>query len=262
MKVTDNHAISEPLRQLADRVLNEYSGLGAGTGRSIGVTSLIQPFQLILLQREHDFEIERDLSNLTELLLGQLLAVGLKEGGLTDIMPLRATVEDHNGAPWLIGGTPDYVRVEQTTLGPESPILVQDYKVSKVRAVRDGGNAEWKKQQELYNLLLALNGYDGPYKNELVVLLKDWNWHMVGKKKDYPERPLVRIQLTLPSVDETLVWVKERLTRLDQARLTRDVSCSDEETWQGRRCARWCPVVEFCGQGQRISSGPESDIDP
>lgn len=243
MQVTDIHRISEPLRQLAEWAMNQYEGAGSGTARNVGVTSIIQPTQITVLTRQHDWEMSIDLVDCIELLLGQSIALLLKhKTGLTDTQGWSAPIHDDHGNVWTIHGTPDYYFMEGST------ITIQDYKVTKTSAVKHGMKLERVQQLSVYAWLMDNPFPSAVLRGENVNLLKDWNRYRVGKSKGYPEHAVVVTEADLLSIPETTAFLQRRVTELEESLRVKPKPCTPDETWGGKRCEYYCPVARWCQQ--------------
>jgi hypothetical protein len=207
-------------------------------------TTLINPPQIVQLGKRWDVYVS-PLDNLWSTygtLMHQILEDSAEEGVWTE----ERIVEQFEGVK--IAGTID--RYD----GPAA--LGQDWKVTSaygIKAmVRDGvekAKPEYYWQAQIYKWLLWSNT-DG------VAHAKDWE--LVTIARDYNTRThsphfsvVERIPIPLLPLDQIEAYIRERVTLHKAAALCEDAdlpSCSDAETWQGRRCANYCSAAPYCHQ--------------
>lgn len=128
---------------------------------------------------------------------------------------------------------------------------------SAVTVAKKSRMDEWAEQVNVYAWLCAENGIT---VTDLTVVawLTDWSPSTLraerkGRKKStYPETDLVEIPMPLWPAEGTKAFIKRKADELAAA-----LACADgdlpvcEETWGGRRCARYCDVAPWCHQWNR-----------
>jgi len=90
-----------------------------------------------------------------------------------------------------------------------------------------------------------------------MTILRDWRRSEADRKFDYPQTPVVSIDIPLWGFVRQTAFVEERVA-LHQEALKGDLpDCTDEDRWLRRgkniRCeGNWCLVAPFCSQWQAI----------
>ena len=192
------------------------------------VTQLIDSPRVRILKKEHEDEITEDASDMVWSVLGTAVHKVFEQERIDGhVLEERLYAEVDN---WTISGAIDVQR--KNAAGTDVEIL--DYKCTSVWSVIHG-KVEWENQLNFYAWLVEQSGkHISGLK--IVAILRDYSR---GKRfeKNYPEAPIVMIDIPLWSPEERDAYVRERV-RLHQAaefdRLTGEELpiCTDAERWR------------------------------
>ena len=209
----------------------------------MSVTGLLRPPQLAQLEHEHADEIEEDVIDRHFLLEGKALHHWLwysAEQRGDDYIPERRLFTEILG--WRISGQSDLYFYKGELL---------DYKRTHSYSLQFD-KPEWVQQLNGYAMLWREHGYE---VNEVYVIasLRDWSKSRARKYSDYPQAPLVKVDLPLWTEGETRAFFEERV-RLHQQAREQGVfeECTEEERWFNARegaylrCRDYCRVSHVC----------------
>jgi hypothetical protein len=186
-----------------------------------------------------------------------------------------------------LGGTADHYDSGHATL--------TNYKTStvyKAKMLHDRGPeslSDWVAAENCYAYMFRRYGFEVS-RVQICLLLKDWSareleqaagrFHCSRCDKNhlrrsgpgqehaafedpsradwYPPTQVYVRELPLWPQASAEAYIRERLAYHLAAELAADgrlPPCTDEETWQGRRCERWCEVAGLCWQRRRAGLG-------
>ncbi len=211
----------------------------------VSVTTLITPPQVAHLRLRHDY-----LSDADEMLwamFGKALHHVAEQGMGEDERGEETLYLDVEGTK--VEGTPDLWSGEE----------LLDLKSTSVWSAKydpGGVKHEWVEQLNIYAHLLRKN--DQPITSaKVVVIYRDWRAVELKRYPDwYPHKRLTVKPVPLWDDKDTEAFLRERVLmwqaseKLSDEDLARHYPCSDEDTWQGRRCAKYCPGAAHCHQYQ------------
>lgn len=206
----------------------------------ITVTGLLKPPQMGYLENLHGAEIVEDVMDRHWLLEGKALHHWLwyaaEQLGLENPHPEKRLFMDVLG--WTISG--------QSDLYYEEGILL-DYKRTHTYSLKRD-HPDWEQQLNLYAHLWRNAGY---VVGRVYVLasLRDWSMARTGQS-GYPATPLMAIEIPLWSPEQAQAFLETRVRIHQNAREGHYLRCTDEETWQTKRCAAYCRVAQWCEQGR------------
>jgi hypothetical protein len=208
----------------------------------ISATSLLLPPRIVILKRRHAGELTEDYSDLLWALLGTATHEWIE-----DSRPVKAEKRRYEAhyMGWTISGEVD-------DYDPETGV-VTDFKVTSAWSIVFG-KADWISQLNIYAWLLRrhhlpVNGL------QVQAFLKDHSERNVREGSGYPRSPFTVVPVPLWSQETAGEWIAERLGLLEAARLELP-ECSPEDRWYQaktktfNRCAKYCPVRDFCSQFQ------------
>ena len=144
-----------------------------------------------------------------------------------------------------LSGIPDvYDGIERT---------LYDYKTSGSYAVAqaiNGEKREWVLQLNAYRLMIEGLGYRVD-RMVIQAIARDGNtW--IAKKRGIDEA-IVMIEMPRMDDNEVVSYFRKKAEALRRALDTGYAPpCSDEETWGGKRCEKYCDVADFCRQMEKI----------
>jgi len=217
MIITNKLGLPKPLVDMAQSdykyAPNEYR-----------VTSLLKGVRETILERRHEDEIERDVSDMVFLLFGTAVHSVLEkhQEGDQEIKEARLKVS--------IG---DYILSGQFDLYNAETKTITDYKTCSVWKVIYGEYEDWRKQLLIYSYMLQSIGFPVE-KAEIIALMKDHSKSQAKIKADYPKQPVQKITFTFTEKDfeEIESWLHQRFEEIAKAEKLPDDElplCTPEE---------------------------------
>jgi hypothetical protein len=180
-------------------------------------------------------------------------------------------VVKHKGGV-TVGGVFDELNVEE--VGKKH--VLWDYKtaaVYKAKMVKKDGIViaapEWCRQVNVY-LWLLLNAPDSEFRQYvdpatwklmIYLLARDWRGYEQRKSRGYPAwGEKFEVPVEDPEVVER--WIDQVVVQWVAAKDAKDEDlpeCSADQLWNGKRCADYCEVAEFCAQKRRQAEFSSND---
>ena len=206
----------------------------------ITVTGLLKPPQMMYLEHLHGAEITEDVMDRHWLLEGKALHHWLwyaaEQLGLENLVAEKRRFMQVLG--WTISGQVDvYYDAETRT--------IIDYKRTHTYSLRRDHD-DWIQQLNLYAHLWRNDGFDVDGLT-VIASLRDWAKSRIGQSS-YPQTPLVSIEIPLWPPEQAQAFLETRVRIHQNAREGHYLPCSDEETWQGKRCESYCKARPWCKQ--------------
>jgi hypothetical protein len=138
-------------------------------------------------------------------------------------------------ANWTLSGALDHQEVL-----PDGTIQITDYKVTSAWSVILG-KVEWERQQNCYawlveNSLAGANRQKKVSKLRICAILRDWQRRRAQFDKEYPQSPIVIVDLPLWSEKEREDYIYDRIDVHQSAQMEYDLYdkvplCSDGDQW-------------------------------
>lgn len=202
MIITNNLKLPAPFVNMAQRDYiyepNEYR-----------VTSLLKGVRETILERRHDAEIERDVSDMVWMLFGTAVHGVLEkhEEGGNELKEQRIKIP--------FG---DYVLSGQFDLYNDTTKTVTDYKTASVWKIIFGDFEDWRRQLLIYCYMLRKIGFDAQ-GGEIVAFLKDHSKRDAKIKPDYPQFPVKKVSFAFSDDDfiECEQWLSDRFALIARA---------------------------------------------
>lgn len=222
MKITNRHGLPDTFMSFAKQ--DRYS---KGTS-DISITTLIDAPRVNILKQQEHSNIEVDATDMIWPLLGtavhHMLESATPKGNVT--MEERLFV-DING--WIVSGQIDH----QEEIG--GFIHISDYKVTSVWSVIYG-KEDWVRQLNCYAQLVRMAKGKDVRSVRIVAILRDWQRREAQFKPEYPQSPVVSVDIPLWPEAEAMSYMQDRVTMHQEAQAAWDtteslVECSDEERW-------------------------------
>ena len=228
MKITNNH-------NLPDAFLNFARDDKYSRGKAdISVTTLIDGPRIRLMKDLHDEEIETDVVDMIWALFGTAVHHVLESAD----DPENVQVEERlyaEIANWTLSGALDHQEVL-----PDGTVQITDYKVTSAWSVILG-KVEWERQQNCYawlveNSLAGANRQKKVSKLRICAILRDWQRRRAQFDKEYPQSPIVIVELPLWSEKEREDYIYDRIDVHQSAQMDYDLYdkvplCSDGDQW-------------------------------
>jgi hypothetical protein len=199
-------------------VLNDRYDAGES---HITVTRLIDAPQVRILARRHWEELEEDVADRIWALLGQVVH-GILERAETIALTeerLFANIES-----WRVSG-----QFDRLVLFPDGTL--QDYKLTSVWSVINGGKIEWERQLNCLRLLAHVNGYQVE-RLQIIAILRDWSKGKARRGENYPAIQVQVLDVPVWSLDEAERYMHERVRLHQQAEQGQVPECTAEERWE------------------------------
>lgn len=199
------------------------------------VTELVAPTQVTMLKRRHDVYVQPDEG--IKSALGTLMHYAIEmatPSNDTGVLREHKMVRELGGVE--IGGTADLINYNHGS----------DYKLTSKWSVKKmldhgvrAGSPDYFWQGNIYSWL-----YGGAASWELVLVTRDHDSRTKHRPIEVVEVPL------LPAAEvEAYIWGRvAELTRAQNLPDSQLPNCTDEDNWQGRRCAGYCEGAAFCHQ--------------
>ena len=218
-----------------------------GEGVTLSVTQLIKPPRIVALAEQHDADISVDYRDEVFKLLGKAVHLALENANVGDenLIPERRLYAEIDG--WRISGQTDTMSLKEK--------MLTDYKCTSVYAV-GSDKPEWEQQLNLYTWLWRKHGYEVE-RLRIMAILRDWRRSEADKKFDYPQSPVVCLEIPLWGFIKQTDFVQQRVAMHQAAMKGELPECTDEDRWLRRgkniRCeGNWCQVAPFCSQWQAM----------
>ena len=208
-------------------------------GLGFSVTELVAPTQVTMLKRRHEVYVQPDEG--IKSALGTLMHHAIEMGTPSDdtcILREHKMVKEIDGVQ--IGGTSDLIDMTTgATVGSDYK-LTAAYTITKMlnKGVREG-SPDYFWQGNVYSWLL-----DGADHWELVCVCRDHGSRTKCRPIEVIDVPLLPSHVVEGYIRSRVEELKAHLEVPDGAL----PNCTDEETWQGRRCAGYCEGAAFCHQ--------------
>lgn len=236
MKFTNKHGLPEQVvRALSyssyDKGLSDYTP-----------TSLIGPPRARILIEKHFDDIVIDVITRYDVFIGTCLHKGMEKGARPqDVVEQRVYFDvDIEGRVFKIGAQLDLYEPPERRL--------TDYKTANAYAFskKVGAKKEWNAQLNIGALALKRNGCEVETL-QIVGLIKNWDETLSVVDDEYPPCPIMVKKIALKSEEHTEEYVKQRILAHEIAKDELPL-CTPTETWNGRRCAKWCEASSVCSQ--------------
>lgn len=222
MKLTNKHNLPETFVNVIKRPT--YSKGKA----NLSITELIDSPRVVNLKHRHWDEIEVDASEMVWSLFGSAVHGILEHGkGGNHIVEERLHVEFDG---WHISGAIDLQEVD------EDGIHIKDYKVTGAWSVRNEKQA-WHDQLNCYAWMVE-SAKQTPVKSlQIVAIIRDWSAREASLKQDYPQSPIVLVDIPLWSAEKRTAFVEARLNLHAEGYFESDAGgslpeCSADEMWE------------------------------
>lgn len=188
------------------------------------VTSLLKGVRETILERRHDAEITKDVSEMVWLLFGTAVhnILEAQPESDTQIKEERLTVPFGS---YMLTGKFDLYDADTET--------VTDYKTASVWKIMFGDYSDWRRQLLIYCYMLRRIGFPAN-KGRIVAFLKDHNKRNAKYKEGYPKKPVQTVEFTFDEEDfkECEEWLTARFALISVAEQMTDDElpiCSPEE---------------------------------
>jgi len=223
MKITNHTALPEPVFQALTR--SDYTK--GSSNRS--VTQLIDSPRVRILRKENDDHISEDAADMLWSVLGTAVHKMFEDNEVEGHISEERLYAEVEG--WVISGAIDVQRGEA-----DGKVAVLDYKCTSAWSVIYG-KPEWDKQLNFYAWLVEHCKDIEVGKLQIVAVLRDWQRKKAEVDSQYPQAPIVMVDIPLWSFEERDAYVRGRVKIHQDAEFQRLTGedlppCSSEERWK------------------------------
>tara|TARA_A100001391_G_scaffold194464_1_gene170805 strand:- start:1444 stop:2367 length:924 start_codon:yes stop_codon:yes gene_type:complete len=193
----------------------------------ISVTQLIDSPRVLLMREKHRDEISTDAMDMVFALFGTAVHAVLEGATGDNVVKEERIYADVKG--WTLSGAIDQYEIE------DDGIIITDYKVTSVWSVIYS-KQEWVNQLNVYAYLLEKEKNIPVKKIQICAILRDWNRREASLKPDYPDTPMVVLDIPLRSFKARTQYVESRMDIHQEARQSFDFDdtmtlCNSDERW-------------------------------
>lgn len=210
---------------IVNNVLNDEYSRGDAV---ISVTQLINSPRIVILQRVNESKMVADVVDRLPSLLGTALHRVLEKGANPGEIVEERFFLDILG--WKVSGAVD-LQIPK----PDGTWELNDYKLTSVYSVMTE-KWEWEAQLNMYAYLMRASAGKRVSALKIVAILKDWNRKQGSFKPDYPEAPIVIVDIPVWDDARQKDYIEGRVAAHQKAVAALDQSldidyCSDSERW-------------------------------
>lgn len=224
----------------------------------ISVTTLIDSPRVRLMRDKYYDQLETDATDMIWALFGTAVHHVLESAN----DPSHVTMEERlyaEVAGWTLSGALDHQEVLS-----DGTVQITDYKVTSVWSVILG-KEEWVKQQNCYAWLVE-NSNNGTNRHKKVsslricAVLRDWQRKKAEFDKEYPQSPVVIVDLPLWSEEQRDQYIFDGVTLHQEAQADYDLydrmpMCSNEEQWA--KPSKWAVMKKGAKRAVKLFDSDE-----
>lgn len=226
---------------LPEAIIKALQNDGYNSGDSdFTATSLLKPARLAALEKRHKDEAQEDAEDGLYRLYGQIAHGILERANEADLSEKRFFAEFKGYK----------VSAQIDTLSLKDGVL-SDFKFSTAWGFKKDSDPkpEWCAQLNIQLELMRANGLDAQ-KLQIVGLLRDWQISKAKEDSNYPQKPIVILDIPMWSRKTTQLFIEMRIA----AHVAAEVSlpeCTPEERWS--KPDTWAVIKK--GQKRAINGG-------
>ena len=233
MKITNKFGMPQPF---VDFAINDKYSKGKA---DISVTSLIDSPRVRIMKDVYDEDIQIDAVDMVWALFGTAVHSVLESSNTYTRIghPSDKIINEErlytklNG--WVLSGAVDRQEIKDNCL------TIVDYKVTSVWSVIYG-KTEWDKQLNCYAYLCRQKNKSSKIKLsslKICAILRDWNRRDAERKENYPQAPIVFVDIPIWDDDVIDKYISDRISMHQEAQVNYDLNkdlplCSDAEMWK------------------------------
>ena len=195
----------------------------------LSATELINSPQIVQLKHRHWDDIEVDASEMVWSLFGSAVHSILEHGkDKNHIVEERMHLEFQG---WNVSGAIDLQEVDE-----DGGIHIRDYKVTGAWSVRNE-KQEWHDQLNIYAWMVE-KVKSKPVKSlQIIAIIRDWSGREAAIKDDYPQAPIVTIDIPLWPMEQREAFVSTRMNLHAEAYFEASTEgdlpeCTPEDMWE------------------------------
>ena len=221
MRVTNKYNLPETIMNVIERPA--YTKGGA----HISATELLNSPRIVQLKRKYWEFIETDASEMVWALFGSAVHNLLEHGkGENHIVEQRLHTEIDG---WHLSGAIDLQEIE------EDGVNIKDYKVTGAWSVMNE-KQDWHNQLNVYAYLVEAVAKKPVKSLGIVAIVRDWAARDTVKE-NYPQAPIVVIDIPLWPMEQREAFIKERIGLHAEAYFHKESDgelplCSESDMWE------------------------------
>lgn len=210
----------------------------------ISVTELLVPPQMRKLRLAHDHELEEDVSDRIYSLQGQSMHHIIERAADGDAFVMVEATLYAEYAGWKVKGQVDHLLLATGEL--------LDFKLTSTYKVKPGQPPrEWVEQTNIYRRMLEREKGMSIPAVAILAILRDWSKSQSRRSQDYPQAPVIRLEVPLWTPEQADAFIEERV-RLHQA--AEPASCTDADVWA--KPAKWAVHKRGAAKAIRVFDNP------
>jgi len=219
----------------------------------ISVTQLIDSPRIRIMQQHHSGDLVSDVSDSIWALFGTAVHQVLESHADTDgVIVEERLFSEING--WTVSGAVDYQKVDR------GAVSVVDYKVTSAWSVIFGKES-WEHQLNAYATLIEKEKGLKVKSLQICAILRDWNRKDAQFKPDYPNLPVVTVDIPIWDAQKRREYLEGRVALHQEAQMGYDLQrkfpvCSKDDMW--RRNDSWAVIPKGRKRALRVFDN-ESD---
>lgn len=254
MEITNNYSLPQSFLDFARN--DKYSKGHA----DISVTTLIDSPRVRLMREQYAEERTTDVVDMIWPLFGTAVHHILEQSEPDENTVLEERLFSKiNG--WVLSGAVDHQKIKGQT------VEITDYKVTSVWSVIHG-KIDWERQLNVYAYLVQKNKGKKVTKLSICAILRDWNRRDAQNKADYPQAPVVIVDVPMWDEVERINYIHDRISSHQSAQTVYDIAegvddvfiqCSDEERW--KRDDAWAVKKKGLKRAMRVFSNEDDAKD-
>ena len=222
MKITNKYNLPQIIVNVAERPT--YNKGNA----NISATQLLNSPRIVALTKQHEEELEEDISGMLWALIGSAMH-GLLEHGKEDhsIVEQRLHAEVEG---WHLSGAIDLQEVS------DDGIDIYDYKFTSVWSAMND-KPEWEQQLNIYAWLVETQKKQKIKSLHIIAFLRDWSERESKVKENYPQAAMVKIPVLLWTLEEREAYIKGRIKKHAEADYIAETGgelpeCTPSDMWE------------------------------
>lgn len=250
MEITNNYSLPQSFYDFARN--DKYSKGQA----DISVTTLIDSPRVRLMRDHHAEDRTVDVVDMIWPLFGTAVHHILEQSEPDENTILEERLFTKvNG--WVLSGAVDHQKIEGQA------VEITDYKVTSVWSVIHG-KIDWERQLNVYAYLVQKNKGKKVKKLSICAILRDWNKRDAQNKPDYPQAPVVIVDIPMWNEMDRIGYIHERINLHKEAQLKYDLEqsfmpCTAEEQW--KRDDAWAVKKKGLKRAMRVFSNEDDAKD-
>ena len=195
----------------------------------LSATEMLNSPQIVQLKHKHWAEIEVDASEMVWSLFGSAVHSILEHGKDKNHVVEERIHLEFDG--WQLSGAIDLQEIDE-----DGGVHIKDYKVTGAWAARNE-KQEWHDQLNIYAWMVEKVKRKTVKSLQIICIVRDWSSREASLKEDYPQAPIVTIDIPLWDMQKREAFVAERIKLHAEAHFESEsggdlAPCTPEEMWE------------------------------